>query len=116
MKGSLFRKLNYGPGNQRSYQIICPEIIKMRWSASEKPRGTTFFVQINFCQNAGWQGSVQWLEAKKRVSFRSFLELTMLLRQAVEIVSLEPLSDDARSRLSAPSLTGEVGGEKSEQP
>ena len=46
--------------------------------------GPTFFIRINYQQNASWQGSVQWLEGKSTRFFRSHLELIMLMQEAVE--------------------------------
>ncbi len=46
--------------------------------------GTTFLVRVIFRQNASWQGTVQWLEGKKTQHFRSLLELTLLLQEALE--------------------------------
>lgn len=44
----------------------------------------TFAVKILFRQNASWQGSVVWLEEKKEQSFRSVLELILLLNSALQ--------------------------------
>ena len=46
--------------------------------------GPTFFIRINFQQNASWQGSVQWLEGQSTRFFRSHLELMMLMQEAVD--------------------------------
>ncbi len=43
-----------------------------------------FLIRIRFRQNASWQGTIQWLEARKSRHFRSFLEMTLLIRQALE--------------------------------
>ena len=43
----------------------------------------TFFLKILFRQNAGWQGSVTWLEGGQEESFRSVLELLGLLDSAL---------------------------------
>lgn len=43
----------------------------------------TFVVQVQLRQNATWQGSVEWLEEKKRCHFRSTLELLRLMDSAV---------------------------------
>jgi hypothetical protein len=43
----------------------------------------TFAVRILFRQNASWQGSVTWLEEQKEESFRSALELSLLLHSAL---------------------------------
>ena len=44
----------------------------------------TFVVRVIFRQNASWQGSVSWLEGRRDESFRSVLELLMLLNSALE--------------------------------
>lgn len=43
----------------------------------------TFAVRILFRQNASWQGSVTWLEGKREESFRSVLELILLMDSAL---------------------------------
>lgn len=43
----------------------------------------TFAVRVIFRQNAGWQGSVTWLEGGQEQSFRSVLELLLLLDSAL---------------------------------
>ena len=46
--------------------------------------GSNFLVRIFFKQHGNWQGTIQWLEANKTISFRSVLELISLLNEAVE--------------------------------
>lgn len=43
----------------------------------------TFAVKIIFRQNASWQGTVTWLEENKEESFRSALELLLLMDSAM---------------------------------
>ena len=43
----------------------------------------TFAVRVLFRQNASWQGSVTWLEGKREQSFRSVLELVVLMDSAL---------------------------------
>ena len=43
----------------------------------------TFSIRIIFRQNASWQGSVMWLEGKQEESFRSVLELIILMHSAL---------------------------------
>lgn len=43
----------------------------------------TFSMRVLFRQNTSWQGSLTWLEGKKEESFRSVLELLLLLDSAV---------------------------------
>ena len=43
----------------------------------------TFALRILFRQNASWQGSITWLEGKREQSFRSVLELMLLMDSAI---------------------------------
>lgn len=43
----------------------------------------TFAVRVLFRQNASWQGSVTWLEGDREESFRSALELLLLIHSAL---------------------------------
>lgn len=47
-------------------------------------RKSTFIVQVQFCQNSTWQGTVAWTEQKKEQRFRSTLELIKLMDEALE--------------------------------
>ncbi len=44
---------------------------------------SVFLVRIQFRQNASWQGTIQWLDTKKTRTFRSFLEMTMLIHEGL---------------------------------
>ena len=44
----------------------------------------TFVVQIQFRENATWQGTVQWAEKKQSLNFRSALELIRIMDSANE--------------------------------
>lgn len=44
----------------------------------------TFAVRVLFRQNASWQGEVSWLEGKREESFRSVLELILLMDGAMQ--------------------------------
>ena len=48
-----------------------------------KGKKATFEVKILFRQNASWQGTVLWIEEDKEESFRSVLELLMLMNSAL---------------------------------
>ena len=53
---------------------------------SDEPRRgalATFRLSILFRQNTSWQGVVTWVEGRQEQSFRSFLELAMLLDSAL---------------------------------
>ena len=63
----------------------------------ETPRGekATFVVNVQFRQNATWQGTVSWSEQKATRRFRSMLELISLMNDAlVEDESLAKWSQD----------------------
>ena len=49
----------------------------------------TFAVRILFRQNTSWQGSVTWLEGRTDESFRSVLELILLMDSALTGESAE---------------------------
>lgn len=42
----------------------------------------TFVVRVLFRRNATWQGTICWKEKRRQVSFRSFLELLLLMQEA----------------------------------
>lgn len=43
----------------------------------------TFLIQILFRQNASWQGSITWVEGSGEQTFRSVLELILLIDSAM---------------------------------
>jgi len=43
----------------------------------------TFAMRVLFLQNASWQGSISWLEGYREESFRSVLELMLLIDSAL---------------------------------
>lgn len=45
--------------------------------------GSSFLIRIQYRQNASWQGVIQWLDGKKTRHFRSFLEMTLLMQEAL---------------------------------
>ena len=44
-----------------------------------------FQIRIIFRQNASWQGSISWLDHSKEESFRSVLELLLLIDNALSV-------------------------------
>ena len=48
-----------------------------------KGKVATFATNVLFRQNTSWQGSVSWLEGKREETFRSVLELLLLIDSAV---------------------------------
>jgi hypothetical protein len=73
----------------RSFDAGGPSRMQIRETEAEggsehrKGRQATFAVRILFRRNTSWQGSVQWLEEKKDESFRSAMELLLLLDSAL---------------------------------
>lgn len=43
----------------------------------------TFIVQVQFRQNATWQGTIKWAEGKKQQHFRSTLEMIKLMDEVI---------------------------------
>lgn len=43
-----------------------------------------FLMQIQYRRNSSWQGRIVWLDAKKAVIFRNFLELAILMHEALQ--------------------------------
>ena len=50
---------------------------------SQRGEAATFGVKVLFRQNASWQGSVAWLESGQEESFRSTMELLLLMDSAL---------------------------------
>lgn len=42
----------------------------------------SFLIQIQYCQNATWQGSIHWMEGHQQKSFRSQFEMLKLMEEA----------------------------------
>ena len=49
----------------------------------QQGKRATFALKVLFRQNASWQGSVTWLEGGREESFRSVLELVLLMDSAL---------------------------------
>ena len=65
---------------------VPPERTAASPPAAERQEGqrATFAVRVLFRQNASWQGSLTWLEEGKEESFRSVLELLLLMHSALD--------------------------------
>ncbi|MBP7349179.1 MAG: hypothetical protein KA965_10895 [Butyrivibrio sp.] len=50
----------------------------------ERGKESTFIVQVQYRQNATWQGQVVWAEENRKEHFRSALELIKLIDSAME--------------------------------
>ena len=49
-----------------------------------KKNKATFVIQVQFNQNATWQGTLRWVDKQKQQNFRSMLELVRLLDEALQ--------------------------------
>lgn len=58
---------------------------------SKQHKDLVFFVRVQYRCNSSWQGTVQWLDGKQQVIFRSALELGHLINSAK---SKKPASKD----------------------
>ena len=56
---------------------------QMQLPDRHREREATFSIRVLFRQNASWQGSVIWEESGREESFRSVLELPLLMDSAV---------------------------------
>lgn len=68
-------------------RIFAPPPIHITGPPEERPRqgeAATFAVKVLFRQNASWQGTVTWLEGRREQSFRSVLELLLLMDSAMQ--------------------------------
>ena len=41
--------------------------------------GETILINIKYCRNYSWQGTMKWLDGQKSYMFRSALEMVMLI-------------------------------------
>ena len=65
-----------------------PRGLQQESERTQQPR-QTFHISIQFAENYTWQGKVQWLEGRKSLHFRSFLELMRLLDEAARTAASE---------------------------
>lgn len=54
----------------------------MNEGREDKNQPSTFVVELQYCQNATWQGSIRWVEAGKSAHFRSEYEMLRLMDEA----------------------------------
>ncbi|NLZ51878.1 MAG: hypothetical protein GX892_01805 [Thermoanaerobacteraceae bacterium] len=45
-------------------------------------KNTSFLLKVKYYQNHSIQGTIQWIEKRKTVCFRSLMELILLLKEA----------------------------------
>ena len=58
-------------------------LTKQNHEAFNKGKVATFSIRVLFRQNTSWQGSISWLEGKREETFRSVLELLLLMDSAM---------------------------------
>ena len=77
----------------KSFESLSQLLVRMEDIGTEGTSGqgqkqsgqlATFAVRVLFRQNASWQGEVTWLEGKREESFRSVLELILLMDGALQ--------------------------------
>lgn len=66
-------------------------------SNQSKNGKTTFSIRVFFRQNASFQGDIYWVEGEKRLSFRSFWEMVMLMQEALDSSGSPAASYELRS-------------------
>lgn len=67
------------PENEELTRQMSDEIFE-----TERGEKATFIVQVQFRQNATWQGTLTWTDGKKTQKFRSALELLKLMSGVLE--------------------------------
>ena len=82
-------------GAKRAFSLPAPGEIPFGTKAPGGSRAT-FQLHILFRQNASWQGFVSWVEGRREESFRSVLELLLLMNSAMECG--EPVRGTAKAR------------------
>lgn len=55
----------------------------------EKGKLATFSIRVIFRQNTSWQGTITWHEKKSEQTFRSVLELILLMDSALNLNTIE---------------------------
>lgn len=67
----------------RSFKTTEEKLKPVAHESVKEGKLATFYLRVLFRQNASWQGSVAWREGRSEESFRSVLELLLLLDSAV---------------------------------
>lgn len=75
---SFFENREFQPMSEPRHQTA-----SLAPPAAQKGQLATFTLRIMFRQNSSWQGSLFWLEGKMSESFRSALELLLLIDSAL---------------------------------
>ena len=65
------------------FPVVEPKLDSPDDGALRKGQTATFVVRILFRQHASWQGTIVWMEEKCEQTFRSALELVLLMNGAL---------------------------------
>lgn len=76
---SFFENREFRPVPESRSKVAAPTA-----PANQKGRLATFSLRIMFRQNSSWQGSLTWMEENREESFRSALELLLLIDSAID--------------------------------
>ncbi len=81
----MLNRMNFPAAYSATRTFSAPPEYEAGLPSALPPDGmiATFFIRILFRQNASWQGSVSWLEGRQEQSFRSVLELLLLMDSAL---------------------------------
>jgi len=80
-----------------------PEV-RLKGMSNDEPKDGmlgTFLIRVIFRQNSSWQGNVSWQEGRKDASFRSVLELLLLIDSAITVARDEEQQKNAETQTSA---------------
>ena len=81
LRDQILAMLNPLPKEEQESRIIVPRSIQVN-GGNFGP--ATFAVKVLFRRNGTWQGTLSWKEKHQQVSFRSFLEMLLLMHEAVD--------------------------------
>lgn len=76
---AYFENREFRPVRELMSQITGPAA-----SVIKKGQIATFSLRIRYRQNSSWQGSLNWMEGKREESFRSVLEMLLLIDSALD--------------------------------
>lgn len=80
----MLREFNPKPVTARKAESEMRQYISEEIFNSERGKKATFVIQVQFRQNATWQGIITWTDEKKTRSFRSTLEMLKLMDSALK--------------------------------
>ena len=90
---SMLEQMNFPQAyeQKRTFtRTIAEEQIRMKEPGNgKKGKVATFELRIFFRQNASWQGNLHWLEEGREESFRSALELFVLMDSALSMQNVD---------------------------